>query len=114
MRFLVDENVGPSVAHWLSTEGHNTASVYMETRGISDREIIRRASEEDRILITCDKDFGDLVFRELRGVVLLRLEGYRPETIIHVLGKFLNEHASQIGGRFVVVTEDQTRFAGPA
>ena len=68
MRFLVDENVGPSVAHWLSTEGHNTASVYVETRGISDREIIRRASEEDRILITCDKDFGDLVFRERRSI----------------------------------------------
>ena len=86
MRFLVDENVGPSVALWLSTSGHNAASVHLEMRGMSDREIIRRASEEDRILITCDKDFGDLVFRELRshvGVVLLRLEGYRPETIIH-------------------------------
>ena len=74
-------------------------------------------SQEDRILITCDKDFGDLVFRELRshvGVVLLRLKDYRPKTIIHVLGKFLNEHAERIGGGFVVVTENQTRFAGPA
>ena len=117
MRFLVDENVGPSVALWLSTSGHNTASVHLEMSGMSDREIIRKASQEDRILITCDKDFGDLVFRELRshvGIVLLRLEDYRPKTIIHVLGKFLDEHASQIGGRFVVVTEDQTRFAGPA
>ena len=48
------------------------------------------------------------------GVVLLRLEDYRPKTIIHVLGRFLDEHAERAMGRFVVVTEDQTRFAGPA
>ena len=42
MRFLVDENVGPSVALWLSTSGHNTASVHLEMRGMSNRELFER------------------------------------------------------------------------
>ena len=116
MRFLLDENVGPSVALWLAAMEHNAASVHLDARGMSDREIIRKSYEEDRILITCDKDFGDLVFRERRphrGVVLLRLEDYRPAAIAPVLGKLLDEHADRLSGRFVVVTDDQTRFAGP-
>ena len=117
MRFLVDENIGPSVALWLANLDHNVASVHPEARGLSDGEIIQRSYEEDRILITCDKDFGDLAFRERRphrGVVLLRLDNYRPETIIRVLRVLLDEYSDRLYGRFVVVTGDRTRFAGPA
>jgi len=61
MRFLVDECTGPAVAAWLKDEGHDVYSVYDESPGIKDAEIIRRAVDEDRILITNDKDFGDKV-----------------------------------------------------
>ena len=115
MRFLVDENVGPSVALWLAAMGHNVVSVYLEARGLSDDQVIQESYEEHRVLITCDKDFGDLVFRERRshgGVVLLRLEDERPAAIVRVLGRLLDKYADQLGGRFVVVTEDHVRFAG--
>ncbi len=117
MRFLVDETVGPSVGLWLATLDHNVASVHPEARGMSDHEIIRKSYEEDRILITCDKDFGDLVFRQRRphrGVVFLRLRDDRPAMIIHVLGKLLDKYVDRLGDRFVVVTDDDTRFSGPA
>ena len=117
MRFLVDENIGPSVGLWLETLDHNVVSVHPEARGMSDREIIQKSYEENRILITCDKDFGDLAFRERRphgGVVLLRLENYRPDTIVWVLERLIDEHGDRLSGRFVVVTGDRTRFAGPA
>lgn len=68
-------------------------------------------------MITCDKDFRELAFRERRphgGVVLLRLENYRPDTIVRVLGILIDEYADRLSGRFVVVTDDQTRFAGSA
>ena len=84
---------------------------------MSDREIIQKSYEENRILITCDKDFGDLAFGERRphgGVVLLRLETYRPDTIIWVLERLIDEHGGRLSGRFVVVTGDRTRFAGTA
>ena len=115
MRFVVDENVGPSVALWLAAMDHNVVSVYSEARGMSDDDIIQRSHEEDRILVTCDKDFGDLVFRERRphgGVVLLRLDDERPAAIVRVLTDLLDEYADRLDGRFVVVTEDQIRFAG--
>ena len=117
MRFLVDENIGPSVALWLETLDHNVVSVHPEARGMSDREIIQKSYEENRILITCDKDFGDLAFRERRpheGVVLLRLENYRPQTITRVLRVLINEYSDRLSGQFVVATGDRTRFAGPA
>ena len=115
MRFLVDENVGPSVALWLAAMGHNVVSVYLEARGLSDDQIIQESYEGQRVLITCDKDFGDLVFRERRshgGVVLLRLEDERPSAIVPVLGRLLDRYADRLGGRFVVVTEGHVRFAG--
>lgn len=72
MRFLVDENAGPSVARWLRGQGHDVLSIYESARGLSDSEVMRLAVDEKRILITSDKDFGDRVYRERqphRGVV---------------------------------------------
>ena len=56
MRFLVDECTGPAVARWLRQRGHEVFSVYEEARGMDDDEIIRKAFDENRILITNDKD----------------------------------------------------------
>ena len=64
MRFLVDDCTGPAVARWLEERGHDVFSVYDDALGIADTEIIRRAHEEERILITNDKDFGGKVYRE--------------------------------------------------
>jgi predicted nuclease of predicted toxin-antitoxin system len=77
MKFLVDECTGPSVAAWLRDEGHEVFSVYEDVRGVEDDIILQKAFDENWVLITNDKDFGDKVFRNGRlhkGVVLLRLE----------------------------------------
>jgi predicted nuclease of predicted toxin-antitoxin system len=74
MRFLVDECTGPAVAEWLCSQGHDAFSVFDELPGISDEEVIRRAYDERRILITNDKDFGEKVYRQRHphhGVVSL-------------------------------------------
>jgi predicted nuclease of predicted toxin-antitoxin system len=80
MRFLVDECTGPAVALWLRQQDHDVISVYDEIRGADDRKVIEKAYEQNRILITNDKDFGELIFREKKphkGVILLRLEDER-------------------------------------
>ena len=64
MRFLVDECTGPAVARWLRGENHDVISVFDEIRGADDREVLKKAFEQNLILITNDKDFGELVFRE--------------------------------------------------
>ena len=113
MLFLVDECTGPTVARWLRTLGHDVFSVYDEARGSMVEELLSRAVTEDRILITNDKDFGELVFRERwphRGIVLLRLDDERAADKIAALERLLVHHAERLAGRFVVVTESAARF----
>lgn len=67
MRFFVDENAGVAVARWLRSQEHEVFSVYEEARGIDDDAIIQKTFDENWILITSDKDFGEKVYREQRS-----------------------------------------------
>jgi predicted nuclease of predicted toxin-antitoxin system len=114
MRFLVDESTGPSVARWLRKQGHQVFSIYDESRGITDVEVIQKAWQEEWILITNDKDFGDKVYRENqphRGIVLLRLSDERWGPKIATLKKLLSKYADRLADNFVVATETRIRFA---
>ena len=113
MRFLVDECTGPAVARWLRGLAHEVLSIYEVTRGISDHEILERAYRENWIIITNDKDFAEIVFRDNlphRGVILLRLHDERASPKIEALRKLLDRHEKQLTDRFVVVTESKIRF----
>ncbi len=114
MRFLVDECTGPRVAEWLRGEGYQVFSVYPEASGISDEKLLRKASDENWILITNDKDFGEMIFRtrqEHRGVVLLRLTDERSSNKIEVLRHLLINYSPKVENCFVTVTESKVRFA---
>ena len=114
MRFLVDECTGAKVAQWLRRQNHDVFSVYEQARGMQDDEIIEKAFQENWILITNDKDFGERVYREgrpHRGVVLLRLQDERAAMKIATIQKLLQGHEHQLFDNFVVVTETKVRFA---
>jgi|SRR6185369_14508681 predicted nuclease of predicted toxin-antitoxin system len=113
MRFLVDECTGPKVAAWLRGEGHEVFSVFDEARGVEDDQVIQKAYDENWILITNDKDFGEKVYRERhahRGIILMRLEDERSANKIQVLRRLLESYADRFEDQFVVVTETQVRF----
>ena len=102
------------VAEWLRKNGHDVFSVFNESRGMQDADIIQKAFIDDRILVTNDKDFGEKVFRERhphRGVILLRLEDERSIVKIEIIRRLLENHANNLSGNFVVVTENSVRFA---
>ena len=85
-----------------------------QARGIADDEILRKAFEEDRVLITNDKDFGEKIFREQylhRGVVLLRLDDERSPVKIEAIRLLMDRYADQLVDNYVVVTETRVRFA---
>jgi predicted nuclease of predicted toxin-antitoxin system len=114
VRFLVDECTGPAVASWLRGQSHEVFSVYDESRGIGDDEILAKAADENWILITNDKDFGEKIFRERRvhhGTILLRLDDERAGSKIAALDRLLQIHADRLADQFVVVTETRVRFA---
>ena len=117
MRFLVDECTGPAVATWLRGAGHDAFSVFDSARGASDEWILARAVEEQRVLITNDKDFGDRVFRDGEahaGVVLLRLDDDRAANKIDAIRRLLAEYGDVLQDRFVVVAETSVRIRPPA
>ena len=115
MRFLVDECTGAFAAQWLREQGHEVFSVFDQARGMKDEAILAKANAEDWIIITNDKDFGERVFRDRtahKGIVLLRLEDERSPNKVAVLQRLLENSASELPGRFLVVTEKTVRIAG--
>lgn len=114
MRFLVDECVGPKVARWLCEQGYEVFSVYEQARGMDDEDIILKAFDENWILITNDKDFGEKVYREHRshrGVVFLRLKDERASNKIETIRRLLGAYTDRLADCFIVVSETRARFA---
>jgi DNA (cytosine-5)-methyltransferase 1 len=73
--------------------------VYEQARGIDDDTIIQKAFDENWILITSDKDFGEKVYRDKyphRGVILLRLENERSANKIYIIQQVLEQHKEQL------------------
>jgi len=113
MRFLVDECTGPTVAEWLRVNNHEVFSVFDDAAGMSDEDVLDKAFIEEWILITIDKDFGELIFREQkshRGVVLLRLDDERSKNKIEVLNHLLKNYSDKLADHFVTVTETKVRI----
>jgi len=77
MRLLANENFPAAAVNALREKGHDVTWIRTEAPGINDKSVLARAQRESRILITFDKDFGELAFRSLlpaaSGVILFRL-----------------------------------------
>lgn len=106
MRFLLDEGLPFRIAAYLKGEGHDLANCGRDhPQSLDDRDILTIAVAEQRIVLTNDKDFGDLVFRDglpHAGVILFRL-GYVPiEVRIGLMQQVLTEHAEALDRFFVV------------
>jgi predicted nuclease of predicted toxin-antitoxin system len=74
-RFLADENVPADAVDGLRAAGHDILWVATAFAGLSDNAVLTKAAEDERVLLTFDKDFGELVFRGRRpacGIVLFR------------------------------------------
>lgn len=80
MKLLADEGVDRQIVALIRDEGHDVAYVLEMEPGISDEAVLDLANREARILLTADKDFGELVFRQgllAPGVILIRLSALR-------------------------------------
>jgi predicted nuclease of predicted toxin-antitoxin system len=111
MKFLVDENIpAPVIAHLAKT--YNTKAIVECLRGAKDQEIIQLANQENRIIITLDKDFCNLVFRKnfpTRGIILLRLHHESPQNIIKALANLFQRKEINLENNFVVVSDREIR-----
>ncbi len=116
MQFIIDESTGAAVVEYLRSEGHDVLAVAETMPQASDRDVLSRAVSEGRILVTNDKDFGELVFRSglaHLGVLLLRLRDESPAGRVSVVKAILAHHADKLAGQFVVATENNVRVRRP-
>ncbi len=108
MKFLLDQNAETRVLLFLASQGHDAKRVGVDyPPGIPDEEVLARAYSEQRILITNDRDFGELIFRQKlphAGVIYLRfpLDATTDQKIAS-LTSLLSTRASDLG-KFLVVT----------
>ena len=113
MKFLVDECAGRHIGQWLHSQGYDTIAISETTPGLPDDAVLLKAFTEDRILITADKDFGEMIFRnkhQHRGIILIRLEQEDLTTKIAAIGTLLNLYSHDLYGNFTVVTEKSIRI----
>ena len=83
MNLLADEGVDRPVVERLRQDGHDVLYVAESSPSVSDEEVLEQANSRSAVLLTADKDFGELVFRQglvHSGVVLLRLAGLASVT----------------------------------
>ena len=112
MRFLVNENVTATVIAGLRQQGHDVLSAKESMRSEDDDVILARAQAEQRIVVTHDKDFGELAFRSQLpaacGVILIRLTLADRDTVNARMLEVL-ESRRDWAGHFSVVTDDRIR-----
>lgn len=96
----------------LRQDGHVVLYVAEMEPGIDDAIVLDQANKQNAILLTADKDFGELVFRLNRiyaGVVLLRLAGLSMEMKSDIVSTALSSHAAEIEGAFSGVSPGSVR-----
>jgi predicted nuclease of predicted toxin-antitoxin system len=112
MKFLLDESVELRLQPFLKTLGYDVTSVAKDyLYGLFDEDVLEIAAQEQRILITNDKDFGELIFRHHlshHGVILLRMKGTDIEAKRTRLQEVITEYADQLS-QFLVVTPKSVR-----
>jgi predicted nuclease of predicted toxin-antitoxin system len=112
MRFLIDESADARLAPYLRGIGHDVTVVAQDyPRSILDPEIMALAKREQRILITFDRDFGELVFskrQEHAGVLYFRLGPIDLATEIDRLDHVLAHYADRLD-HFLTITRKTVR-----
>ena len=113
MHFLADENFPLESVRSLRTAGHDVAAVIEDSRGAKDHEVLARAAREGRIILTFDRDYGELVYR-LRhpapaGIIYLRFVPFTPQEPAEIVFQLLTVKGLVLEGRFTVVERTQTR-----
>jgi predicted nuclease of predicted toxin-antitoxin system len=113
MRFLADENFARPALEALRKAGWEVVSIAEECPGVPDEDVAALCAAQERILLTFDKDFGELVFRRGlpagSGVVLFRLTPDSPAEAAEVALALVQSHPD-LAGSFCVVTRDRIRI----
>lgn len=113
MTIVADESVSHAIVAKLREDGWQVLSIQEVAGGSSDPTVLNRAHDDKAILLTEDKDFGELVYRNRlshSGVVLIRVDGLRRNSRARVVSEAVREHFEQFVDAFSVITPGGVRI----
>jgi predicted nuclease of predicted toxin-antitoxin system len=99
MTLVADEGVDKSIVDALRPSGHIVKYFAEAGAGSSDKDVLAATNEAQNLLLTCDKDFGELVYCQRltnSGVVLIRLEGLSAESKASIVSRAMKDHISEM------------------
>lgn len=108
---LADENFPLASVRFLKNKGYDIKAIGGELSSIKDESVIHIAIKENRVIITHDRDFGELVYKlgyKPKGVIYFRWKEFKPEEP----GRFLHDLFSnqiKFEGFFTVISENHIR-----
>jgi predicted nuclease of predicted toxin-antitoxin system len=113
VNLLADESVDRPIVERLWADNHSVVYVAELDPGVSDDAVLERANRSGMLLITADRDFGELVFRLGRihaGVVLIRLTGLSSKAKANAVSRALAERGDELLSAFSVISPGSLRI----
>ncbi|HEX5315179.1 MAG TPA: DUF5615 family PIN-like protein [Candidatus Kapabacteria bacterium] len=107
MILIADENIGPATIKELRDDGHSVLSIFEHLRGTKDPRVLAEAMGAEGLLITQDKDFGELVFlqhQRTAGVLLLRIHELSYQERSRRVCSTIQAEGERLLGQFSVLT----------
>ena len=114
MRFLADENCDFAVVRALRLVAHDVLAISEVQKQSVDREVIELCTQQNRVLITEDKDFGWLTYVqhiESPGVILIRFPAAARRSLADSVSNLVSRFAPKLAGSFVVLRPGGVRFS---
>ena len=112
-KIIVDVGVGRIIEEWLSHQGIDVMAIGKINPEMTDASIVKLANTENAIIITMDKDFGELVYKDFSfhsGILLLRLEDAVAEEKLSVIQNIFPAHLDEIKNNFCVYQNGKLRI----
>ena len=113
MKLLANENFPLTSVKYLVTKSFDVLAIGIDNLSTSDKEVMEIAIKENRIILTFDRDYGELIFkhnyRPEKGVVYFRLETYNSDEPGKIVEKLLTDKTLDLQRKLTVVTKDSIR-----
>lgn len=117
MRFVADQCVAGPIIDRLRADGWDVTAVRDAAPGIRDPKVLALAVQAGAVLLTEDKDFGELAYRDALphcGIVLIRVDELRRDLRAEVVSAAVRQHQAELPGAFTVITPSGVRIRKPA
>ena len=113
MRFIANENIPPATIRLLRQAGIDVVAIGEESPGVTDKLVLSRAKNEQRIILTFDRDYGELIYRHRlsppAGIVYLRFSPLTPEEPAEYILRLVTIENLDFVGKFTVADRQKVR-----